>query len=129
MATATRRPRPRKKAARTDGDRLQGIWNYVSGQRKAELLIAGDHFAVKFRNGEVYMGTYRLAPGRKLKRIDMKVEAGPDRHRGKMSLGIYRFEAGRLHWAPGEPGGERPGAFPGPEDRQRLYLVLEREIS
>jgi uncharacterized protein (TIGR03067 family) len=126
MATATR-PRKRK-AARTDRDKLQGIWVYVSGQRKAELIVAGDHFTVKFRNGDVYMGSYRLASARKPKHIDMKVEEGPDRHRGKVSQGLYRFEGDRLHWAPGEPGRPRPGGFPEPEDREFLYLVLKRDL-
>ena len=82
---------------------------------------------IGFRNGEVYMGTYRLAPGRKPKHIEMKIEEGPDRHRGKMSLGLYRIEGHRLHWSPGEPGGERPDTFPCADDRDCLYLVLERE--
>jgi uncharacterized protein (TIGR03067 family) len=127
MATATRSPRPRKRAARTDRDKLQGIWTYVSGQRKAELIVAGDHYTVKFRNGEVYMGTYRLAPAKKPKHIDMKIEEGPDRHRGKVSLGLYRFEGDELHWSPGEPGARRPDCFPCADDRECLYLVLRRE--
>jgi uncharacterized protein (TIGR03067 family) len=125
MATLTRTKK--RKAARTDRDRLQGIWSYVAGQRRAELLIAGDHYTVKFRNGDLYMGTFTLSPARKPKHIDLTVEEGPARHRGQVSLGIYRLEGELMHWAPGEPGAGRPAGFPAPESRECLYLVLRRE--
>jgi uncharacterized protein (TIGR03067 family) len=125
MRTATAAARPRK-SGRTDRDRLQGVWEYLAGQRKAELLIAGSRFTVKFRNGDVYMGTFTLTPGRKPKRIDMTVEEGPVRHRGKVSQGIYKLEGDRLHWSPGDPGEGRPKNFPRPEDHVQLYLVLQR---
>jgi uncharacterized protein (TIGR03067 family) len=129
--TALIRPvRTRKRPATpTERRRLQGVWSYVAGQRKAELLIAGDHFTVKFRNGDLYMGTFALQPSRKLKHLDMTIEEGPERHRGKVSLGIYRLEQDELHWSPGEPGGGRPAGFPAPQDRGQLYLVLRREHS
>jgi uncharacterized protein (TIGR03067 family) len=125
MAALTR---AKKKTSRTDHDRLQGIWSFVAGQRKAELLIAGNHYTVKFRNGDLYMGTIRLAPARKPKHIDMTVEEGPAWHRGKVALGIYRLEGDQLHWSPGEPGAGRPTRFPTLQDRKQLYLILTREL-
>ena len=51
-------------AARKDKEALQGTWNFVSGIREAQLLIAGDHFTVRFQTGEIYVGTYHLDPTR-----------------------------------------------------------------
>jgi uncharacterized protein (TIGR03067 family) len=126
MSTTTRR-RVTRKPVPSDRDRLQGIWGFVSGQRKAELLIAGDHFTVKFRNGDLYMGTFALVTARKVKHIDMTIEEGPERHRGKVSRGIYRLDGDELHWSPGDPGADRPAGFPEPADRTCLYLILRRE--
>ena len=56
----------------------------------------------------------------------MTVEEGPVRHRGKVSLGIYKLEGDRLHWSPGDPGDGRPASFPAPEDHAHLYLVLQK---
>jgi uncharacterized protein (TIGR03067 family) len=124
--TASTQPR-RKKMAPSDRQKLQGIWLYVSGQRKAELLIAGRRFTVKFRNGDLYMGTFTLSPARKPRHIDMTIEEGPSHHRGRVSRGIYQFHGEALHWSPGEPGKERPAAFPTLQDREQLYLVFRRE--
>ena len=52
----------REAAIQRDKERLQGTWNFVSGLREAQMLIAGDHFTVKFKNGDIYLGVYTLDP-------------------------------------------------------------------
>ncbi len=52
----------RETAVNDDKERLQGSWNFVSGIREAQMLIAGDHFTVKFKNGDIYLGDYTLDP-------------------------------------------------------------------
>ena len=38
--------------------KLQGVWNFVTGRRKVQLFINGDHFTARFSNGDVYLGTF-----------------------------------------------------------------------
>jgi len=115
-------------AARKDKERLQGTWNFVSGLRQAQLLIAGDHFTVKFGNGDIYLGTFSLDPIRKPRAMDLVVQEGPDKHKGKTSLAIYEIDGDHLIWSPGEPGtGVRHKAFPPAEDTKHLCIVFQRE--
>jgi uncharacterized protein (TIGR03067 family) len=105
---------------------LQGAWRFASGRHEVELLIAGNHFAVKFKNGPLYMGTLRIDPQQYPKTMDMLVQEGPDRHRWKTALCIYELEGDRLRWCPGEPGRkERLEEFP-PEDHLAYYCTLFR---
>jgi len=105
---------------------LQGVWSSIAGQRQAELLIAGSLFAVKFKSGPLYMGTFRLDPHQGPKAMEMLVTAGPERHQWKTALCIYELEGDRLRWCPGEPGRkERLEEFP-PEDHLAYYCTLFR---
>jgi uncharacterized protein (TIGR03067 family) len=118
----------RETAAKKDKDRLQGTWNFVSGIRAAQLLVAGDHFTVKFKNGDIYVGTYKLDPTRRPKTMDMTIHEGPDKHRGKTSLGIYEFDGDHLIWCPADPGSdERLPSFPPEEDTKHLCIIFQRE--
>jgi uncharacterized protein (TIGR03067 family) len=120
----------RESAARKDKDRLQGTWNFFSGIREAQMLIAGDHFTVKFKNGDIYVGTYTLDPTTKPKMMDMTISEGPDKHRGKTSLIIYELDGDNLIWCPAEPGtGNRLRAFPPEEDTHHLCIIFRREKS
>ncbi len=115
-------------AARKDKEALQGTWNFVSGIREAQLLIAGDHFTARFKTGEIYVGTYHLDPARKPKAMDLFISEGPERHRGKTSLAIYDLDGDHLIWCPAEPGvGDRLRAFPHEGDTKHLCLVFRRE--
>ena len=118
----------RETAARKDKERLQGTWNFLSGIREAQMLIAGDHFTIKFKNGDIYVGTYALDPTTKPKMMDMTISEGPDKHRGKTSLIIYELDGDNLIWCPAEPGtGNRLRAFPPEEDTQHLCIIFRRE--
>jgi uncharacterized protein (TIGR03067 family) len=117
---------PSQVSARTELQRLQGAWKFASGRREVELLIAGYNFAVKFKNGPIYMGTFRLDPNRMPKTMDMLVQEGPERHRWKTALCIYEVDGDQLRWCPCEPGRkDRLEEFP-PEDHLAYYCTLFR---
>ena len=120
----------REAAIDKDKRRLQGTWNFVSGLRRAQILIAGDHFTVKFSNGDIYLGSYTLDPTSKPKMMDMTIHEGPAKHRGKTSLVIYELDGDHLIWCPAEPGtGNRLVAFPPDDDLHHLCIILRREKS
>ncbi len=110
-------------STRTDLELLQGVWVSVAGTREARLLIAGRRFTFEFVGGNVYMGTFDIAPGR----MDMYIEEGPQEHAGRYSRCIYRLEGGVLHWCPGRPGSDRrPASFPDVDDPRYLSFVFRR---
>src|SRR5437660_10687372 len=103
-------------AVRRDRDKLQGTWSFLSGKREADLLVAGDHFTIRFKNGDIYVGTFHLDPTRHPRAMDMVIHEGPARFKGKTALAIYEFDGDHLIWCPAEPGrADRLRAFP-PED-------------
>ena len=107
---------------------LRGAWEFVSGIREAQLFVAGDHFTMRFTNGDIYVGTFELDPTKEPRWIDMTVHEGPARHKGKTSLGIYELTADYLIWCPGEPGtDDRPHGFPRRGDKSQLCVVFVRE--
>jgi uncharacterized protein (TIGR03067 family) len=111
-----------------DYERLQGTWDFFAGPREAWMLIAGHQFTVRFRNGEVYLGTFTLGPTGRPKSMDLQIVEGPDRHRGLLSLAIYALDGERLIWSTGKPGAsQRPRFFPGREDREPLCIVFQRQ--
>ncbi len=120
----------REAAIQRDKERLQGTWNFVSGIREAQILIAGEHFTVKFKNGDIYLGMFTLDPTAKPRMMDMLIHEGPEKHRGKTSLVIYELDGDHLIWCPAEPGtGNRLAAFPPDDDMHHLCLVFRREKS
>lgn len=122
------RDRIREETAQRNRERLQGVWNYVSGPREAQLFICGDHFTMRFRNGDIYVGTYELDPTSRPKAMDLFIKEGPEHYRGKKALAIYELDGDHLIWCPSEPGKEeRLRAFPPAEDREHLCLIFRRE--
>jgi uncharacterized protein (TIGR03067 family) len=114
--------------ARADLERLQGVWTSVSGRRPAELLVAGHMYAIKFLDGDVYIGGFDLAPEETPRAMVMRIEEGPRRHRGKIAQCIYEVEGDMLCWAAAEPGSdERLTAFPPADDRRHLAVVFRRQ--
>jgi uncharacterized protein (TIGR03067 family) len=115
-------------AARRDRDKLQGAWLFVSGRREAQLLVAGDHFTIRFKNGDIYVGTFQLDPTRHPRAMDMQIHEGPDRFKGKTALAIYEFDGDHLIWCPAVPGRlERLRAFPPEEDTGHLCIIFRRD--
>jgi len=115
-------------ATRRDKGRLQGAWSFFSGKRAAQLLIAGDHFTICFKNGDIYVGTYELDPTHKPRAMDLMIHEGPERFKGKTALAIYEFDGDHLIWCPAEPGRqERLRAFPPEDDLGHLCLIFRRD--
>ena len=110
-----------------DRERLQGVWNFVTGRRKVQLFITGDHFTAKFANGDVYVGTFDLDPTRKPKAMDMTITEGPDKYKGVTTLCIYALDGDHLVWCPGAPGEpNRPKAFPPTDSDDNLCVVFRQ---
>jgi uncharacterized protein (TIGR03067 family) len=113
---------------RTDLELLQGTWVSVTGRRVAEFVISDYLFAVRFQDGDVYLGTFRLDPDARPRTMDMRIDEGPARHRGKIARCIYELDSLTLRWCPAEPGREeRLAAFPAESDPRYLHLVFRRE--
>lgn len=120
----------REDAARRDRDRLQGTWDFVSGGREARLVIDGGHFQVRFKQNDVYRGTFTLDPTRRPKAMDMTVTEGPAERLGKTALCIYQIDGDHLIWCPSPPGsGERLRAFPPEGDCGNLCIIFRRETA
>ncbi|MFQ3594256.1 MAG: TIGR03067 domain-containing protein [Gemmataceae bacterium] len=118
--------RAREEAAQRDMERLQGGWRFVAGPRYATLIIQGDQYLMRFRNGDQYEGSLSLDPCCRPRAMDMTITDGPEHHRGKRVLAIYQFDGDHLIWSPGVPGeAVRPEAFP-PLDGSALCLIFRR---
>jgi uncharacterized protein (TIGR03067 family) len=112
----------------TDLEQLQGVWVSASGRRAAELVISGYLYAFRFTDGDTYLGTFRLGPDDRPRTMDMRIDEGPARHRGKIARCIYVWEGELLRWCPAEPGTEeRLAAFPPEEDHRYLLMTFRRE--
>jgi uncharacterized protein (TIGR03067 family) len=113
---------------RSDLERLQGTWLSVNGRRRAEFVLCDYLFAVRFADGETYLGTFRLGPESRPKTMDMRIDEGPARHRSKIARCVYELDGDTLRWCTGEPGvEERLTTFPAADDPRYLSLVLRRE--
>jgi uncharacterized protein (TIGR03067 family) len=107
---------------------LQGTWVVASGRWKCQLHFAGHHFAMRFRNGEVYLGVYTVDPATTPGGMDMTVEDGPDEYRGLTSFCLYELNGSILRWCGNEPGLERRhSAFPADDQGKFPTLVFRRE--
>jgi uncharacterized protein (TIGR03067 family) len=125
-------PAPPENCAQPGLEELQGAWASVTGPRPAELFVAGNHFIVRFQDGDVYVGAFDLGapspPAGRPRAMDMRIEDGPARHKGKTALCAYQLDGNTLHWCAATPGRrERPAAFPVAEGSPHLYVVFRRE--
>jgi uncharacterized protein (TIGR03067 family) len=128
MQTATIPHPSSKESTRKELERLQGAWNFVSGGREVELLIAGSSYTVRFKNGPIYMGTFHVDPHVHPKTMDMLVTEGPARHQWKTALCIYELDGSRLRWCPCEPGVQsRLAAFPLENEPDFCCTLFQRE--
>jgi hypothetical protein len=109
---------------RSDLEHLQGSWTTVAGPREARFLVAGNRYAFEFVGGELYIGTFTLAPGGLM---DMHVQEGPEDHKGQVAPCIYHVEGGVLRWCPGRIGSNRRlSAFPSVDDDRYLCLIFRK---
>ncbi len=117
----------REATAARDRDRLQGVWEFVTGRRKTQLMVRGAGFTARFNNGDVYEGTFELDPTKKPKAMDMTITDGPAPHKGLTSRCIYALDVDHLVWCPAQPGAaERPKAFPPTDSQDFLCVVFRR---
>lgn len=121
---------PSQQSTRKEQHLLQGAWSFLSGRHEVELLIAGSTYAVKFKNGPIYMGTFRLDLSQQPPAMDMLVQEGPERHQWKTARCIYELDGHLLRWCPTEPGSkDRLSAFPAEHHSDYYCTVFRREHS
>ena len=109
-------------------DELQGAWFSAAGRREAELLISGNRFTMRFTDGAIYMGVFDLNPAARPRMMDMHIDEGPARHKGKIARCIYEVEKGTLRWCAASPGrNERLTGFPAEDAAECLHLTFRRE--
>jgi RNA polymerase sigma factor (sigma-70 family) len=114
-------------AAKTDLDRLQGVWSVLSiesgGQRskseKAVFMVDGKRACLQGRDGEMQGGLY-LEPASKPKSYDLAMST-------RTIEGIYSLHGDtlRLCYAMGLES-KRPGAFITKRGTQQVLIVLKR---
>jgi uncharacterized protein (TIGR03067 family) len=128
VALSTHETQPGDRATEKDQTRLQGTWCFLSGRRKADLIIEGERFSVRFQNGEEYRGTFKLDACRRPRQMDMTVLEGPGKHKDRTFLGLYELIGETmLKWCPGLPDlKHRLHEFPDLEDESFLTIVFKR---
>jgi uncharacterized protein (TIGR03067 family) len=108
--------------------KLQGTWIVVSGRWTCQMHFAAHHFALRFPNGDVYLGVYTVDPTVTPAAMDMTIEDGPDKYRGLTALCLYDLNGDTLRWCPTEPGKtQRRTAFPPEGEAKWPMLVLRRD--
>lgn len=122
MVNGVLTPEPR---FRNDHDLIQGVWETVAGPKQVRLLVEGDHFAFEFADGDLFFGTFELAPFSQPSQMELKVLEGP-RRRGQNVMCIYRMDGDVLHWCPTPVDAQRPlTQFPNVDDDRYLSLVFK----
>jgi uncharacterized protein (TIGR03067 family) len=115
-------------SVRSELEILQGAWFSSAGRREAEFLIAGDHFTIRFADGDIYMGTLDVDGTAQPAKMTMLIVEGPGKHRGKTAVCLYEQDGETLRWCASEPGrGDRLTAFPAEDDSRYLSLLFRRE--
>ncbi len=118
-------------AVKNDRMALQGTWK-TSEENNAgiqSIRFDGDKVVVTFKGDETATGIATIDPTKKPKTIDIKVTGGTvkqaENDKGKISLGIYDVDGGKLRWHANKPGAdERPKDF---ENATHALMVFERE--
>ena len=112
--------------SRMDLDLLQGAWTTVAGLRSVKLLIAGTRYTFEIENGPIYMGTFFLDDEEAPKQIDMLIEEGPAKEKGRIALCIYHLEGDVMRFCPTAAGSDRRLlSFPSVDDNRYLSLVFK----
>lgn len=123
-------PDASKSRACGDLQLLQGAWTTVSGRRKAEFLVCGSHLTVHFADGAIYMGSILVDPTARPRAMNVRIDEGPEQHRGLVALCVYELDGDTLRWCTSGPGqAQRPGATFEEADGGYLSLVFRREHS
>ncbi len=119
---------PRMDPAYDVEKKLQGTWIVESGPWNCQLLFAGHNFALRFLNGDVYMGVYSVDPTQSPGVMEMTIDDGPDHHRGLTALCLYELRGDTLRWCGNEPGrAEGRRQFPAEGESKYPTLVFRRD--
>jgi RNA polymerase sigma factor (sigma-70 family) len=119
--------------ARGDKDKLQGTWEFVSGQmggkeaegaeaeqiKKQKFIFKGDKLLARSE------ARYTLDPGKKPKEFDLQVDEGPEQERGTWK-GIYDLKGDELTLCVAPPNLDRPTEFVSRQGEQAMLLKLKR---
>jgi RNA polymerase sigma factor (sigma-70 family) len=129
-------PAAGKRVAKTDLDRLQGVWKLeyveVSGRaqkmeyyKKTRLVIKGDKLTLRSNDGRVEIGSVRVDSTKRPKEIDM-ISRHPAGHL-MTDPGIYKLNGDKLTicYAPHlDAGQERPTEFETAKEGGRLWVLV-----
>jgi uncharacterized protein (TIGR03067 family) len=116
-----------------DKDKLQGTWEFVSGQlagkkvegaeadeiKKHRFVFKGDKLTAKVES------TYTIDHSKKPKEFDLKVDDGPEAERGTWR-GIYDLKGDELTLCLALPNKDRPTEFVSKEGEMTMILKLKR---
>jgi len=113
----------------SDGDRIQGTWALVSGERHGQafsnqviesvtLEFSGNVLSTKTKD-RVNKATFTLYPDIAPRGIDLDMG-------GTVGLGIYKLDGDTLTILHGEVGDKRPPHFDPKETPRLTLLVLKR---
>jgi uncharacterized protein (TIGR03067 family) len=119
--------------AKNDKDKLEGTWEFVSGQfggkeveggeaeemKKHKFVFKGDKLTVKVEC------PYTIDATKKPKEFDLKVEDGPEQERGTWK-GIYELKGDVLTLCMALPHEARPTEFETKEGQLTMLLKLKR---
>ena len=111
--------------AAKDQKDIQGAWlPTAENPLLMGIKFEGNKFEADTPDG-IIKGTFKLDADSNPRTIDLTVEDPANAQlQGKISLGIYKFEGGKLIWcanAPGRP--NRPSRFASEEGGERLLFV------
>ena len=92
-------------------------WIYLLAAAPVGITFLHYLIALRFPNGDIYLGVYEVDPAATPPAMDMTIDDGPDQYRGMTALCLYELDGDTLRWSPNEPGNpRRHAAFP-PEDQ------------
>ena len=114
--------------------KLQGDWAVVEGEQRGTPIAADDLKSMRFhvsgdqyefkQAGQTEKGTLSVDPSHTPKGLDIHIVEGDQA--GKLQLGIYQFDGGRLKICVSPPGEERPKEFKTTEKEDDAVLIFER---
>jgi uncharacterized protein (TIGR03067 family) len=117
--------------------KLEGTWKPVSvikngkdepDKKDHSLTFAGDTFTIKEGDKVEIQGTFKTDKSKKPREIDMTVNEGPEKIKGKVLKGIYEQKGDTLRWCfTIDVDGARPAAFEAPEGSTLMFITLKRE--
>jgi uncharacterized protein (TIGR03067 family) len=124
-------------AGKNDQDKLQGTWETTAMEVNGrDTFSDGVRLKFTFKGDKIALDgdeeikkdygsfSYKLAPDKKPKTIDMKVTDGE--RKDTVLPGIYEFKGEELRICSKLDGGERPTKFASPEGENMVLMTLKR---